>query len=65
MNFQRYFFVTTKFWSLCNHALDTLLPFENNQSFDVLKVLLKNWTRCEREFSYLVNVSKGSVLHLV
>jgi len=31
----------------------------------VLKALLKNWTRCEWEFSYLVNVSKGSILHLV
>ena len=60
-----YLFVTTNFWSLCNHALDTLLPFENNQSADVLKALLKNWTRCEREFSYLVNLSKGSILHLV
>ena len=35
-----YLFVTTKFWSLHNHALDTLLLFENNQSADVLKAVL-------------------------
>ena len=53
-----------------NHALATLLPFENNmfcwfQSAEVLKALLKNWTSCEYKFSYLVNVSKGSILHLI
>ena len=55
--------------SVRNHALDTVLPFENDrfcsfQSADVLTALLKNWTRCEWEFSDLVNVSKGSILHL-